>query len=146
MKKDFKNDFRDEVKANTDIVQIIERYSTLDLDGETKWKKGECPICGEGTILVEPEAQIFKTICCKHQGDCFTFIELMLNKSYTEALIHLAEEAEMQIPKRLKTNGHSDMNDKPRRRMFGFFKRSIPYFKDLRKLTGSVTASFSCHA
>src|SRR5574342_631762 len=139
------NSFRDKVKSHASILTVIGDYTYIETGNDLKWKEGDCPLCDQhGKILVYPEEQIFKSPCCNQQGDVFTFVELKENVSYGEALILLANKFKVEIPKKLRlkeTNGHTKMEDKTRRRMFGFFKRSIPYFKDLRKITGSVTAS-----
>ena len=139
-----KPNFKDEVKARTDIVEIIGEDTYLEMDSETKWKTGSCPFCENGKILVEPDEQVFKCPCCNLKGDVFAYISEKLQIDFKGAVGNLANRLKMEIPKHFKikeTNGHTDMETKPRRKIFGFFKRSIPYFKDLRKLTGSVTAS-----
>jgi hypothetical protein len=135
--------FKDEVKINTEIVDYIGEYTNFEQDA-AEWMKGRCPFCEAGKILVNRDEQVFKSPCCDKKGDVFTFAQFIMNVSFTEAVIHLANRAKMKIPKKIlskATNGNTSMDSKPKRKIFGFFKRSIPYFKELRKIAGSATAS-----
>lgn len=138
------SNFKDEVKARTDIIELIGEDTYIDVSSDDKWKPGICPFCQGGKIFVEPNEQVFKSPCCDLKGDVFVYIQEKHETDFKNAVAYLARRLEIEIPKRFQqkeTNGHTKMESKPRRKIFGFFKRSVPYFKDLRKLTGSVTAS-----
>ncbi|MGE5485637.1 MAG: DNA primase [Ignavibacteriales bacterium] len=88
----------DEVRAHTDIVEVISRYVSLKKAG--KYYMGLCPFHLEKTpsFAVSPERQVFHCFGCQTGGDVFAFLMKRENISFPEAVRELAERAGIRIP------------------------------------------------
>ena len=82
-----------QVKKNTDIVAVVNRYVQLKRKG-SRWV-GHCPFHEDRTpsFYVTPALQIFKCYGCDQGGDVFTFIQKIENTSFTEAKSRLGENS-----------------------------------------------------
>ena len=88
----------DDIKAQLDIVSVIESYIPLNQRGSRHWAL--CPFHKEThpSFCVKPKEQYFYCFGCKQGGDVIRFIELYKGKSFKEALIELAQLAGVSIP------------------------------------------------
>ncbi len=81
----------DEVRARTDIVELISQYVPLTRSGSTF--KARCPFHQERTpsFLVNPDRQTWHCFgaCCTG-GDVFSFVMKAENVDFREALRRLA--------------------------------------------------------
>ena len=101
----FPQSFVDDVKAQTDIVQVIGDAVPLKKAGAT-WK-GLCPFHQEKTpsFNVNRDKGFFKCFGCGAGGDVVKFIELHQKVAFPEAVRSLAQRAGITIP---ETRGGED--------------------------------------
>ncbi len=94
------DDIVDRVRQATDIVSIVRE--TVQLKKAGAGMTGLCPFHREKTpsFHVNPEKQIFKCFGCGVGGDVFTFVMKTDGLGFGEALRHLAERANIQLPHR----------------------------------------------
>lgn len=88
---------RNEVLKRNDIVDIVAQYVHLSKQG--KYLKGLCPFHSEKTpsFTVTPDKQIFHCYGCGKSGTIIQFIMGLEGYSYSEAITHLAERANIPI-------------------------------------------------
>ena len=88
-------DLVQEIKARTDLVELISQYVSLRRAGRTY--KGLCPFHQERTpsFTVDPERGFFKCYGCGAGGDCFSFLEKQLGLDFSGAGEVLARRLNM---------------------------------------------------
>ncbi|HCC57360.1 MAG TPA: DNA primase [Solibacterales bacterium] len=108
-------DFIAQLKAQVDIVGVIQEYVRLKKAGATY--KGLCPFHTEKTpsFTVNPARQFFYCHGCHVGGDVLRFVELQERLTFFEALKMLAERHGIAMPKR---EGLSDESTKLRGALF----------------------------
>ncbi len=86
-----------EIKARTDIVELVGRYVKLKPAGKSF--VGLCPFHNERTpsFFVNPQLGIFKCFACGKAGDVITFLQEIEHISFYEAISRLAKEAGVTI-------------------------------------------------
>ncbi|KJS15242.1 MAG: hypothetical protein VR69_14085 [Peptococcaceae bacterium BRH_c4b] len=86
------------VRLNTDIVQLIGEYVRLQKKGKNY--VGACPFHQERdpSFTVTPDKQIFYCFGCHEGGNVFKFLMLFENLSFQEAVSRLAGRSGIQIP------------------------------------------------
>ena len=91
-------DFIMELRARSDIVSIIGEY--VQLKRASRTSKGLCPFHSEKTpsFNVFPDTASFYCFGCQAGGDVITFIRMIENLDYVEAVKSLAARANMQMP------------------------------------------------
>lgn len=116
MSVDF-NDFKEQVRAQADIVEVVSKYVTLKKRGRNYW--GCCPFHGEKTpsFAVNTERNMFYCFGCHEGGDVFKFIMKSENCSFAEALKLLAAQYGIPIPEKQKTAAEI-AKDKQRKLLF----------------------------
>lgn len=97
------DDFKEQVRSQANIVDIISEYIPLKKRGSSFW--GCCPFHGEKTpsFSVTPDKNFFYCYGCHVGGDVFTFIMKMENCTFPEALKLLANKLGIAIPEKEKT-------------------------------------------
>lgn len=95
----YENSLIDEIKANTDIVEIISQYVALKRKGSNYF--GLCPFHNEKSpsFSVSQNKQIFHCFGCGAGGDAIGFLKRIENISFAEAVEMLAERANITLPK-----------------------------------------------
>ena len=108
-------DFIAQLKAQVDIVGVIQEYVRLKKAGATF--KGVCPFHTEKTpsFTVNPARQFFYCHGCHVGGDVIRFVELQERLTFFEALKMLAERHGIAMPKR---EGLTDESTKLRGALF----------------------------
>lgn len=88
----------EEVRAASDIVEIVSGYLSLRKRGKNYF--GLCPFHTEKTpsFSVNPDLQIFHCFGCKAGGNVFTFIMKLEGVTFPEAVRTLAQQAGIIIP------------------------------------------------
>lgn len=88
----------DELRARSDIVQIVSGYLPLTKKGKNYW--GLCPFHGEKTasFSVDEEHQLYYCFGCKAGGNVIHFVMDMDRLTFPEAVERLAERAHMPLP------------------------------------------------
>ena len=102
MATDFEN-FKEQVRAAADIVEVVSSYVTLKKRGNRYW--GCCPFHGEKTpsFTVTPGRNMFFCFGCHEGGDVFKFVMKSENCSFSEAVKHLANRYGIPVPEKEKT-------------------------------------------
>ncbi len=94
----FAQSFLDDLKAQTDIVSIINEVTPLKKAGATL--KGLCPFHQEKTpsFTVNRDKGGFKCFGCGVGGDVVKFVQLHQKVTFPEAVRYLAQRAGMSVP------------------------------------------------
>jgi DNA primase len=92
-------DFIDDVRSKTDIVELIGEYVTLKKSGRDFM--GLCPFHREKTpsFSVSPGKQMFYCFGCGVGGNVFSFLMKMEGLTFLEAVEELAHRAGLEIPR-----------------------------------------------
>ena len=91
----------DDVRDRTNIVDVIKRYVELKRAGTGSWK-GLCPFHTEKTpsFHVHETRQFFHCFGCGEKGDVFGFLAKVEQRTFTEVLRDLAQQAGVELPER----------------------------------------------
>ena len=94
----FPQNFIDDLKAQTDIVRIVQDSVSLKKSGTTY--KGLCPFHGENTpsFHVNSDKGFFHCFGCGVGGDVIKFLELRDKIAFPDAVRQLAERTGMTLP------------------------------------------------
>ena len=98
MRHDKTREFVDNVKASSDIVEVIGSRIPL-----SRSLKACCPFHDEKnpSFSVNPRGQYFYCFGCGVGGDVIRFLMLYERIGFVEALVDLAEQAGIDVPKSL---------------------------------------------
>lgn len=93
----------DEIRKQTDIVEVISRYVSLDKSGSSY--KGLCPFHEDSdpSLSVDPQRNLWYCFGCGAGGDVFQFLMQIENLAFPDAARELAREA--GIPVDTEDNG-----------------------------------------
>ena len=93
----FSDNFREQVRAASDIVDVIGGYLPLKRAGTNFTTL--CPFHKEKSpsFNVNPSMQIFHCFGCHKGGDVFRFVQDYENLSFVEAVTRLAERARIPL-------------------------------------------------
>lgn len=110
----YPGDWLDEVRARSDIIDIISAYVQLQPKGRRFW--GLCPFHGEKTpsFSVDPDKQMYYCFGCHEGGNVFHFVMEMERLEFPEAVQLLAEKANMPIPQTTGKNTGPSREQKDR--------------------------------
>ena len=125
----FPQSFIDDLKAQTDIVAVINDVVPLRKAGAT-WK-GLCPFHQEKTpsFNVSPDKGFFKCFGCGAGGDVVKFVELQQKLSFPEAVRHLAQRAGIQVPE--SEHGPEDRAAAAEREtLLGLHEQAVVYYRE----------------
>lgn len=88
-----------DIKSQISIITLISKYMKLKKRGRLYW--GLCPFHNEKTssFAVNEDKKIFHCFGCGLSGDCFKFVELIENKSFSEVLNELANNLGIKLKK-----------------------------------------------
>lgn len=100
------------VKNQLDIVTVVTEYTNLKKTGSQYWK-APCPFHHEKTpsFTVSPHKKIFYCFGCHQTGDVINFIEKIENVSAIQAVQHLIQRYNLDVPESLDSH-HSRKQDK----------------------------------
>jgi DNA primase len=118
----------DEVKQRTDIVELINQYTTLTKSGRNF--RALCPFHSEKrpSFFVYPEQQSWHCFgACNTGGDIFSFVMKKENIDFGEALRSLAQRVGVTIPSRYEPDTEKD----ERERLYQVNEASAQYFHNL---------------
>ncbi|HEY4395776.1 MAG TPA: DNA primase [Polyangia bacterium] len=96
----------DDVRDRTNIVDVIKRYVELKRAGTGSWK-GLCPFHTEKTpsFHVHETRQFFHCFGCGEKGDVFGFLAKVEQRTFSEVLRDLAQQAGVELPEREMSPG-----------------------------------------
>lgn len=94
-------DPREEIKDRLAIYDLVSDYVELKKAGRNF--KGLCPFHSEKTpsFVVSPEKGLAYCFGCNNGGDIFAFYQLVEGCDFPEALQHLAERVNVELPKQI---------------------------------------------
>lgn len=100
MAQHFDNDFIENVRESTDIINVVSQYLTIKKAGTNY--KAPCPFHNEKTpsFVVSPHKQIFKCFGCQKAGNVFHFVMEIEGVSFPESVEMLAKEANILLPEK----------------------------------------------
>ncbi|MEG0290105.1 MAG: DNA primase [Erysipelotrichaceae bacterium] len=86
-----------DVRAHSDIVDIISRYVPLTHKGKNYWCA--CPFHDDHnpSLSINPDKQIFKCFVCGAGGNVFTFVQKFEHISFVESVYKVAEYAGIHL-------------------------------------------------
>ncbi len=95
----YDNGLIEEIKANTDIVDVISQYVVLKRHGRNYF--GLCPFHNEKSpsFSVSETKQIFHCFGCGVGGDVIGFVKKIENIDFKEAVEMLADRVNIELPK-----------------------------------------------
>ncbi|HCB90532.1 MAG TPA: DNA primase [Ruminococcaceae bacterium] len=101
--------FLQELKARSDIVEIVSAYVSLKRSGKNL--VGLCPFHSEKTpsFTVYPDTASFYCFGCGAGGDVITFVRRIENLDYMEAIRFLAQRVGMKVPENRADDGMSKL-------------------------------------
>ena len=132
----YQNDIVDEVRARSDILDVISQYVKLTRKGA--YYVGLCPFHNEKTpsFTVTPSKQIYHCFGCGAGGNVFRFLMDYENLSFHEALEVLAKRSGVELPK-IEYSQAAKKNAKERERLLEINKEAATWFYyQLRKEDG----------
>lgn len=100
----FGDDFKELVRANTNLVDVVSDYVALTPRGGNDYA-GLCPFHEDKnpSFHVYADRQSYRCWVCEKGGDCFGFLMEHDKLTFPEALEILAQRANLEIPKRQKS-------------------------------------------
>ena len=104
----FSDDFLEELRSRTDILEIVSSYFDVRLKGRNYM--GLCPFHSEKTpsFCVYVDTNSFYCFGCGLGGDVISFVMLMEKMQYKEAVEFLANRAGMQISENFSGGDYSN--------------------------------------
>jgi DNA primase len=124
----FPQSFIDDLRAQADIVQVVQEYVSLRKSGATY--KGLCPFHSEKSpsFHVNRDKGFFHCFGCSVGGDVFKFLELQEKMGFQDAVRHLASKFGIPIPEQVGSReSHADSAE--REGLLKVHERAAEYFK-----------------
>ena len=132
----------EELRARSDIVQVISAYVPLKKSGRHHW--GLCPFHGEKTasFSVDGERQLFYCFGCKAGGDVFHFVSEIERCSFSEAVQLLADRAHMDVPEMEESEEYRRQKSQRERLMLANRTAARFYHEMLFKPEGAASLAY----
>ncbi len=120
----------DELRARSDLVQIVSGYVSLKKNGRKYW--GLCPFHGEKTasFSVDGERQLYYCFGCKAGGTVINFIMDIERMDFSEAVAFLAERAHMPLPE-LENSEEYERRRTQRERLLSANREAARFYNEL---------------
>jgi DNA primase len=124
------DDFKEQVKAATDIVKVIGEYVRLRKSGAQNFS-GLCPFHQEKSpsFSVNAAHGYFYCFGCHAKGDVFTFVQKIENISFPEALRAVAQKMGIPLPKREWNSPEEAAQAGLRRQLIDIHEAATQYFQ-----------------
>ena len=125
------DDFAQLVKAQADIVKIVEEHVRLRKAGAQNWT-GLCPFHSEKSpsFSVHAARQFFHCFGCGVSGDVFTFIQKIENVSFPESVKMVAVKLGMPLPKREFASPEDAAEHRERGRLIELHEQASAWFEE----------------
>ena len=120
----YNEDFLTELKARSDITDIVSSY--VELRGGGRYSMGLCPFHNERTpsFCVYSDTQSYYCFGCGSGGDVITFIKNIEGLDYADAVRFLADKAGLDLP----LDGFDDTAAKLRRAILDANKEAARFY------------------
>ena len=120
--------FKEQVRAQADIVKVVSEYVNLKRKGGRYW--GCCPFHGEKTpsFSITQEKNLFHCFGCHAGGDVFNFIMRIENVTFPEAVKLLANKFGIPIPESHKTEKEI-LREKTSKQIFDLNALAVKFFQ-----------------
>lgn len=107
--------FKEQVRASADIVDVVSGYVSLTKKGNRYW--GCCPFHGEKTpsFAVTPHNNLFYCFGCHEGGDVFKFVQKVENCTFFESLKIIAGKYGIPVPEKQKSLAEIKQEEKNKR-------------------------------
>jgi DNA primase len=124
-------DFKETVKQQADIVQIIGDYVKLKKAGASNYV-GLCPFHGEKTpsFSVHATRQFYHCFGCHESGDVFKFIQKIENVTFPEAVRLVAQKLGIPLPKATYSNPAEAREAKLRAQLLDIHESAAAFFQE----------------
>lgn len=108
----FADDFKEQVRAQTDLVALIGSSIALQPRHGGREFVGLCPFHDDHnpSFRVYPERQSYRCWVCNEGGDCFSFVMQYDRVGFREALEMLAQRAGLTVPQSVRRQGGDGEN------------------------------------
>ena len=99
MSAGFGDEFKEQVRAATDLVDLVS--ATVPLTANGRDYKGLCPFHDDRnpSFHVYSDRQTYRCWVCDLGGDCFTWVQEIEKVGFPEAVRILAERARLELPR-----------------------------------------------
>ncbi len=110
MNQGFGTDFRELVRSNTNLVDLVSETVALKPIHGGRDYVGLCPFHDDKnpSFHVYPDRQSYRCWVCDQGGDCFRWVMEIEKVPFPEAIESLALRARLEIPKRIRSDQSSD--------------------------------------
>lgn len=128
----FSDAFLDELRARTNLEEIVSEYVPLKQKGRRFW--GCCPFHSEKTpsFSVDSEAQLYYCFGCHKGGTALNFVMEMERMDFQEAVKYLADRAHMAIPESTNASaGRPAVSSEERERIYEANVLAARYFHSI---------------
>jgi DNA primase len=125
----FPQSFIDDLKAQADIVVVIQDYVSLKKTGATY--KGLCPFHGEKTpsFHVNRDKGFFHCFGCGVGGDAFKFLELHEKIGFQDAVRQLAQRFGLTVPE-MEATDEQRVNNAEREGLLKIHETAAAWFRE----------------
>lgn len=122
----YSDEILNEVRENSDIVEVISQYVHLKRSGRNYF--GLCPFHNEKSpsFSVSPDKQIFHCFGCGVGGNVFTFISKIEGIGFKEAIENLADRAGIVLPK--STNNEDSRKEELKSKVYKVNNFTADYY------------------
>ena len=122
----YSDEILNEVRENSDIVEVISQYVHLKRSGRNYF--GLCPFHNEKSpsFSVSPDKQIFHCFGCGVGGNVFTFISKIEGIGFKEAIENLADRAGIVLPK--STNNEDSKREELKSKVYKVNNFTADYY------------------
>lgn len=109
MSRGFEADFKELVRANTNLVDLVSESVALKPVRSGSDYVGLCPFHDDRnpSLHVYPDRRSYRCWVCEAGGDCFRWVMEIDKVSFPEAVELLARRANLEIPKTVRQQGSS---------------------------------------
>ncbi len=127
MAKDNFQEWLEELKFKTNIVNVISRSIPLQQKGRNLW--GLCPFHREKTssFSVNPDGQYYHCFGCGASGDVIKFVQEYESVDFMDAVKLLAEQAGMQVPE-FKGGGDNKDSKDDKDKLYNLMRDTANYY------------------
>lgn len=122
----YSDEILNEVRENSDIVEVISQYVHLKRSGRNYF--GLCPFHNEKSpsFSVSPDKQIFHCFGCGVGGNVFTFISKIEGIGFKEAIENLADRTGIVLPK--STNNEDSKREELKSKVYKVNNFTADYY------------------